>query len=107
LKGYRLNIEPMGSQALHSCLPSELWDVLIATAGDPGPRMCDFDEQLRELMHKDEPGAVSDLTPSHHAVSRITLRRLLLAGLEDAVHFNKKFVSDRGKGVERGVIPCQ
>jgi 2-polyprenyl-6-methoxyphenol hydroxylase-like FAD-dependent oxidoreductase len=92
LQGYRLNIEPVGSQALHACLPPELWDVLVATAGDPGPRMGVFDEQLRELMHEDEPGAESDPTRSHHAVSRITLRRLLLAGLDDVVHFNKKFV---------------
>ena len=92
LQGYRLNIEPMGSQALYACLPRELWDVLVATSGDPGPRMGVFDEQLHELMQEDEHGAVTDATRAHHAISRITLRRLLLAGLEDVVHFNKHFL---------------
>ncbi|NEA35699.1 FAD-dependent oxidoreductase [Streptomyces sp. SID13031] len=38
-QGYRLNIEPVGSEALHHCLPSALWDRFVATAGDPGPGM--------------------------------------------------------------------
>src|SRR5437762_1681152 len=92
LQGYRLNIEPVGSKALHACLPAELWNVLVATASDPGPRMGVFDEQLHELMQEDEPGAVPDPVNAHHAVSRITLRRLLLAGLEDVVRFDKQFV---------------
>jgi 2-polyprenyl-6-methoxyphenol hydroxylase-like FAD-dependent oxidoreductase len=92
LQGYRLNIEPVGSQALHACLPEELWSVLVASAGDPGPRMGVFDEQLRQLMQEDEPGAAVDPVRSHHAVSRVTLRCLLLAGLDDVVHFNKQFV---------------
>src|SRR5713226_8452381 len=58
LQGYRLNIEPVGSRALHACLPAELWNVLVATAGDAGPRMGVFDERLHELMQEDEPGAV-------------------------------------------------
>jgi 2-polyprenyl-6-methoxyphenol hydroxylase-like FAD-dependent oxidoreductase len=58
LQGYRLNIEPIGSSALHACLPGSLWDVLVATAGDPDPRMGVFDERLRQLMQEDEPGAV-------------------------------------------------
>ena len=92
LQGYRLNIEPVGTQALHACLPGELWDVLVATAGDPGPRMGVFDEQLRELMQEDEPGAASDAAHAHYAVSRVTLRHLLLAGLDNVVQFNKQFV---------------
>jgi len=100
LQGYRLNIEPMGSRALHMCLPPTLWSVLIATAGDPGPRKGVFDEQLRELMQEDEHGAAVDPARSHHAVSRITLRRLLLAGLDDVVHFNKQFARYEFSGSE-------
>ena len=101
LQGYRLNIEPVGSEALHACLPSHLWNVLVATAGDPGPRMGVFDEQLRELMQEDESGALADARHAHHAVSRVTLRRILLAGLGENVQFGKQFVryerSDRGR----------
>ncbi len=92
LQGYRLNIEPVGSQALHACLPAQLWNLLVATAGDPGPRMGVFDERLRELMQEDEDGASDDPATAHHAVSRITLRRLLLSGLGDVVRFNKHFL---------------
>lgn len=92
LQGYRLNIEPVGSQALHDCLPPALWEVLVATAGDPGPGMGVFTEQLRELMQEDETTKQTDSVNSTHAVSRVTLRRLLLAGLEEVVHFDKEFV---------------
>jgi 2-polyprenyl-6-methoxyphenol hydroxylase-like FAD-dependent oxidoreductase len=102
LQGYRLNIEPIGGRALHACLPADLWKLLIATAGDPGPRMGVFDEQLRELMQEDEPGDVADAKNAHHAVSRTTLRRLLLAGLDEAVHFDKQFL--RYEQTENGQV---
>ena len=92
LQGYRLNIEPIGSRALHACLPSDLWNLLVATAGDPGPQMGVFDEQLRELMQEDEHGASGSAHDTHHAVSRVTLRHVLLAGLDDVVQFDKAFV---------------
>lgn len=101
LQGYRLNIEPVGSQALQSCLPPALWEVLIATAGDPGPGMGVFTEQLRELMQEDETTGQTDPAHSTHAVSRVTLRRLLLAGLSEIVHFDKELIryeqTDDGK----------
>ena len=101
LQGYRLNIEPVGSQALHECLPPDLWEVLVATAGDPGPGMGVFDERLHEFMHQDENTKPTDPAHGMHAVSRVTLRRLLLAGLDDVVHFDKVFThfqqSESGK----------
>jgi hypothetical protein len=73
----------------------------VATAGDPGPIMGVFTEQLRELMHEDEHIRPRDPANSTHAVSRVTLRRLLLAGLSEVVHFDKAFVryeqTDDGK----------
>jgi 2-polyprenyl-6-methoxyphenol hydroxylase-like FAD-dependent oxidoreductase len=69
-----------------------LWNLFVATAGDPGPRMGVFDEQLRELMQEDEHGATASDADAHHAVSRVTFRQLLLAGLDDVVHFDKTFV---------------
>jgi 2-polyprenyl-6-methoxyphenol hydroxylase-like FAD-dependent oxidoreductase len=81
LQGYRLNIEPIGAQALQSCLPPALWTELVDTAGDVGDGMGVFDEQLHELMR--EPTPPANLPPERqtHAVSRVTLRRLLLSGL--------------------------
>ena len=89
LQGYRLNIEPMGSRALHDCLPGQLWELLVRTAGDPGPGMNVLTHRMRLLMR--EPGeARPDPADGAHAVSRATLRRILLAGL-DEVHFGKEF----------------
>ncbi|MFC3980520.1 FAD-dependent oxidoreductase [Streptosporangium jomthongense] len=95
LQGYRLNIEPVGSRALHDCLPPHLWQILVATAGDPGPGMGVFTERMRLLMREDAPPAGLDPSERTHAVSRITLRRLLLAGLDDVVHFGKEFTGYR------------
>ncbi|MER5888590.1 NAD(P)/FAD-dependent oxidoreductase [Streptomyces sp. NPDC001941] len=94
-QGYRLNIEPVGSRALHDCLPAHLWNVLVATAGDPGPGMGVFTEELRLLMREDAPPAGLDPSEQAHAVSRITLRRLLLAGLDDIVHFGTEITGYR------------
>ncbi|WP_133916602.1 FAD-dependent oxidoreductase [Streptomyces sp. NBC_00582] len=95
LQGYRLNIEPVGSRALHDCLPAHLWQILMATAGHPGPGMGVFTERLQLLMREDAPPAERDPSEQTHAVSRITLRRLLLAGLDDVVHFGKEFTGYR------------
>jgi 2-polyprenyl-6-methoxyphenol hydroxylase-like FAD-dependent oxidoreductase len=94
-QGYRLNIEPVGSRALHDCLPAHLWEMLVATAGDPGPGMGVFTERLSLLMREDDVPAGLGPSERAHAVSRITLRRLLLAGLDDIVHFGKEFTSYR------------
>lgn len=91
LQGYRLSIEPPGSAALHDCLPPELWQILVATSGDQGERMGVFDEQLRQLMEEDAKPDRADPASGSHAVSRVTFRQVLLAGLDDAVHFGKEF----------------
>lgn len=91
LQGYRLNIEPIGAQALHDCLPPDLWSLLVATAGDVGEGMGVFDEQLHELMREPTPPPTSREEERTHAVSRVTLRRILLTGLDDVVVFGKQF----------------
>src|SRR5690349_12555216 len=91
LQGYRLSIEPPGSAALHACLPAELWQILVATSGDQGERMGVFDEQLHELMAEDPKAGATDPASGSHAISRVTLRQVLLAGLADSVHFGREF----------------
>lgn len=89
LQGYRLNVEPFGARALHDCLPGPLWELLVQTSGDPGPGMGAFTQRMRTLMY--EPGINQpDPADRAHAVSRSTLRQLLLAGL-DNVTFGKEF----------------
>ncbi|MBB6671828.1 FAD-dependent oxidoreductase [Cohnella nanjingensis] len=94
-QGYRIHIDPTGSRSLHECLPPVLWDAFVATAGDPGTGFGFLTERLRKLvMIEDEifTGGVYDPAEGHHAASRLTLRQILLAGLEDAVIFDKEFV---------------
>jgi 2-polyprenyl-6-methoxyphenol hydroxylase-like FAD-dependent oxidoreductase len=91
LQGYRLSIEPPGSAALHDCLPPELLQILVATSGDQGERMGVFDEQLRQLMQEDAKPDRADPASGSHAVSRVTFRQVMLAGLDDAVHFGQEF----------------
>ncbi|HEU5230192.1 MAG TPA: FAD-dependent monooxygenase, partial [Ktedonobacteraceae bacterium] len=51
-------------------------------------------EQLEELLFisANETGMQPDPVDSHKSVSRFTLRQVLLAGLEDIVHFGRSFM---------------
>ena len=94
LEGYRLNINPAGSRALHACLPPALWEAFVATAGDPRGGFGFLTERLEQLVVVDPAGrwgATADPAEGQHPVDRITLRQVLLAGLDDVVHFDKRF----------------
>jgi 2-polyprenyl-6-methoxyphenol hydroxylase-like FAD-dependent oxidoreductase len=90
LQGYRIHIEAMGTLALHDCLPPHLFDAYIKTTGSAGTGLLMSDEQLNHLME-----FAVDLTKqnnpleSSHSVSRITLRQVLLAELDDVIQFDK------------------
>src|SRR5216683_4384006 len=89
---YRIHIDPTGSQALHSCLPAELWETFTAHAAAPPRGIAFTTERLRTL------GFIADADPStdpighSHPISRAGLRQLLLRGLEDCVVFDKRLV---------------
>lgn len=90
LYGYRIGIDPTGARALSECLPPELFDTFIATCAR-APRYFNF------LNEKLKATASFPLRPDDHpidserSVSRMTLRQVLLTGLEDVVHFDKAF----------------
>jgi 2-polyprenyl-6-methoxyphenol hydroxylase-like FAD-dependent oxidoreductase len=100
-QGYRIHINPQGSTALHACLPPHLWDLFGSTGGDFSRGFSIVTEQLHELLNfarsqaagaQAKTGGTQDTIARHRSVSRITLRRILLAGLEDDVQFNKRFL---------------
>jgi 2-polyprenyl-6-methoxyphenol hydroxylase-like FAD-dependent oxidoreductase len=96
LQGHRVHIDPQGSTALHQCLPDHLWQIFDATEGDFGQGITFVTEQLQELLRlRDEADAANPIA-RHRSISRITLRHVLLAGIQDAVHFNKRFVRYEG-----------
>jgi 2-polyprenyl-6-methoxyphenol hydroxylase-like FAD-dependent oxidoreductase len=100
-QGYRIHINPQGSTALHECLPQHLWDVFRSTGGDFSQGFSIVTQQLHELLNfarsqaarsQAKTGGTGDTIARHRSVSRITLRRILLAGLEQDVQFNKRFL---------------
>ncbi|WP_158852052.1 FAD-dependent oxidoreductase [Saccharothrix deserti] len=89
LQGYRLHINPVGARVLHECLPPELWARFVATTGRGGSGFGFLDERLNRLLAIDNPDDVPER--AHHSVSRITLREILLTGLDDVVTFGRRF----------------
>jgi salicylate hydroxylase len=96
VQGYRVHINPTGSLALHECLPAPLFDAFARTCGKPVEGIRFVTEQMKVLLALDgrnaPPRFRGEGVAQHRSVSRITLRQVLLSGLEDAVQFGKTFV---------------
>jgi 2-polyprenyl-6-methoxyphenol hydroxylase-like FAD-dependent oxidoreductase len=88
--GYRVGISPGGSQALKTCLPPELFELFLATSARPPRYFNMLTEHFSNLISLEMEGDES--AHSEQNVNRLTLRRVLLTGLEDVVCFDKKFV---------------
>jgi salicylate hydroxylase len=92
LQGYRLHINEDGSRAVHTCLPPELFDAFVATCGQPNTGIGIYTHRLRELAwFGSDPSAQPDPVSGFKSASRVSLRHVLLAGLEDVVHFGHAF----------------
>jgi len=94
LQGYRVGISPDGSRALHACLPPALYDTFVATCARPPSSLSFLDERLRVLLRLGERDGLAigtDPVDSEKSVSRMTLRQVLLTGLEDVVRFDATF----------------
>lgn len=92
--GYRIHINSTGTSALHTALEPRLWRLFLATSGMPREDMLLFDERLvprpgRDTSATEGSGVPADI-PEHLVVCRSTLRRILLLGLENVVHFGAK-----------------
>jgi salicylate hydroxylase len=94
VQGYRVHINPTGSAALHECLPPHLFDTFVRTCGKPSQGIHFVTERMKVLFALNTSNAPKRFgaVAQHRSVSRITLRQVLLSGLEDVVHFGKTFV---------------
>ncbi len=95
-QGYRVSLKAAGAGALQECLPEDLFALAVATSIRAATRMVFLDEQLRpkfeKPLHHDPAG------PGGFGVNRLTLREILLAGLD--VRFGRTFThySSRSDG---------
>lgn len=83
LQGYRVHINPHGAAALRECLPAASWARFERSSGHGGNGFGFLTDQLKPLLVLDPEAE------QHYSASRITLRQVLLDGLD--VEFGKRF----------------
>jgi len=91
-QGFRIQINPDGNRALHACLHSRLYTEYVATCGRLDEGLTFATEDLRELLSLRWPADPPDVVDAYRSASRSILRRVLLDGIGDRIHFNKRFV---------------
>jgi 2-polyprenyl-6-methoxyphenol hydroxylase-like FAD-dependent oxidoreductase len=104
-QGYRIQLDEPGLTGLRECLPPDLFELAIATAAAPPPRVTVRNRRLDVLS---DPAAANQSRATDisrpHAFDRSTLRQILLSGLDDNVHFGAHLVdyADAGGAVTAG-----
>jgi len=88
LQGYRVGINAHGVASLKACLPPDLFATFVATCARTPRHFNILTERLAELLsvRLDE-----ESMGGGKSVSRMTLRQVLLTGLEQHIHFDKTF----------------
>ncbi|MEU7752297.1 NAD(P)/FAD-dependent oxidoreductase [Micromonospora sp. NPDC049101] len=93
LQGYRIHLNPNGSRALHACLPPATWQAFLDTVSIDGGGFGFTTERLDDLLRF----TAEEITPAdapesrHYGVSRISLREVLLSGMDDVVRLDHEF----------------
>jgi 2-polyprenyl-6-methoxyphenol hydroxylase-like FAD-dependent oxidoreductase len=90
LQGFRLQIRSRGIEALQACLPPHLYEAFATTYARAPDEYAVLSERFEEL-----PRIVSDPelenSEREKSVSRITLRQVLLSGLDGTIHYGKTY----------------
>ncbi|TDD60962.1 FAD-dependent monooxygenase [Kribbella antibiotica] len=97
LHGYRVGIDPDGSRALHALLPAELYDTFVATRARDPKYFNMLTEDLKEVLSMELPPD-PDPIESEKSISRMTMRQVLLTGLDDVVQYGKEFTRFEQRG---------
>jgi 2-polyprenyl-6-methoxyphenol hydroxylase-like FAD-dependent oxidoreductase len=94
-QGYRLHLDLDGINALHESLTPELYELFDATSMKALPFTTSVDTALavqRRIPDGERAGAQEHSSrglPAHLNVNRAILRQILLAGMDEIVHFGK------------------
>ncbi|GAA3263667.1 FAD-dependent oxidoreductase [Nonomuraea helvata] len=95
LQGYRVGIDADGKRALKANLSPELYDTFLATCAQRPRYGNQLTHKLNFLFSAGPEVLKDEDRPSEEeldeSVSRMTLRQVLLTGVEDVVHFDKEF----------------
>ncbi|MGW7486963.1 FAD-dependent oxidoreductase [Streptomyces sp. NPDC054786] len=92
-RGYRININRVGGDALAACLPHELFRLYLATSNDEArARVAVFNHHMHPLYATDIGVDGTAAPRDHTGVNRLTLRQIMLAGLEREVCFGQEVV---------------
>ena len=88
LQGYRLSLTPDGLGALKALLPRPRWEEVVAACTAPLPGIGFVSQRLEARFFKKTPDPEGE-TRRYSSISRITLREILLRGIEDHVRFGR------------------
>jgi salicylate hydroxylase len=91
LQGYRIHINPAGAAALYDCLPPDAWKAFLDTVSTGDGGFGFVTDQGRDLLRFTGPEITRGAGDKHYAVSRISLRNILLDGLGETLHLGKTF----------------
>jgi len=86
---YRISLKEDGSHALRDCLPENLFNFSVATSIKSATQLAFWDHQLNQKFAKTVPQ--TDPDDVRFGVRRLTLREILLAGLEGIVESGRTF----------------
>jgi 2-polyprenyl-6-methoxyphenol hydroxylase-like FAD-dependent oxidoreductase len=91
-QGYRLHVDARAGLALERCLPPELFELFLATCGDPGRRFTVVTENLKVLHEVPYDASADPFAPATLATSvdRRTLREVLASGLEERIVYGSE-----------------
>lgn len=92
-QGYRITVDEHGLKALEACLPNELFQLALSTAGIPGGSFRFLRADKREIFKIDlKPKAGEPEKYAGRQMDRAVLREILFAGLEEHVTFGKNCI---------------
>lgn len=100
VQGFRLRLRQRGLDALMANLPTHLFDAFLASLGRAPTESLSLDDQFNRLETSAFGGGEPEDTHIEKSVSRITLRQILLSGLDDimqvGIAFERYDIQDDG-----------